>query len=98
MKDVSRRGGETVPAHATPGWEVGANARRGASAARARAKRPGGLSNRAAHVQGPAVFELHMRIGVGGALGRQPVRRPVLPPIEVPEPLLENQERLQPVE
>ena len=51
----------------------------------------------AAHVYAPLVIERRVHVRVEGPLRRQPLRRPVLPPVEVPERPLKDQHGLSPV-
>ena len=47
----------------------------------------------------PLILELHMGVGVEGALRREAVaRRPVLPPVEIPKRTLERLRLLRPVQ
>ena len=97
-EEVGHDGLPRVPAEPDPRGKVWADTHGRSAACLAIVKHSAELSYRAAYVHVPKIVELHVRVCVDRALGRQPVRRPILPPVEVPKTLLENRERFEPVE
>src|SRR6266566_7654685 len=97
-EEERRDGAALVSAKADPGRDVPAPAHRGPAAGAAVAVHLAEIAERPAEMQEPLVLDLHVRVGVEGAIGRQATGRPELPPVEVPERALEELRRFLPVQ